>query len=294
MNPKLFLSAFFSFLMSCGGKTTTTTNITKTKDRPLEGMLNYYSELDKTSRFRVAKGNMIVAEVGIYYYSKPSGVHDGDGGTVLYLEINSEALLKKGAAYDLNNKTLPCTITEWGSPGYYAVLPQSFLKGKFTIVEYEPYQYLSVQFDIQIEKQNSKPQIYKDTIKFVLSNPWHRIPEGDINWEGLTKTSKQAITLDDLKGSWEAFNLINKNFQEKTNTMDTLLFTKYPYKLSIDTKKLENHLTGKAAIFTLSDNQLITKDDFETVGYINFIDERNLTITWKNKYYYQRLRYHKK
>ncbi|KOY87270.1 hypothetical protein AD998_14920 [bacterium 336/3] len=292
MNFKLFLSAFFSFFVwACSNKTT---NNPENKDKNKRGTLYYHSKLDKEGRLILNEGDKIVAQAQLHYHSKPKGVMDGDGGTNLYLEIPSEMLLETGKSYDIHNETLACFVTNWASPYHHEVLSKEKVKGKFSIVTYQKYEYLRVEFDISLIEPNHDFKGFKDTIEFSLGNPWHKVPENNINWEGFSKESTKKIAIESITGSWEARNLINKNFQDKTDLMDTLLHVKLPYPLIIEKNSLKSHLTNKETLFTLEENQLILKDEYRTVGFINFLDKKNLTITWKNKYNYQRLRYERK
>ncbi|MCU0438904.1 MAG: hypothetical protein MUC49_13470 [Raineya sp.] len=299
MNFKLFFSAFFSFLVSaCSNKTTNNTNNNTTnpekEDKIKRGTLYYYSKLEKEGRLMVNEGDRIVAQAQLYYHSKPKGVMDGDGGTNLYLEIPSKTLLEIGKTYDIHNETLACFVANWASPYHYEVLSKDKVKGKFSIVAYQKYEYLHVEFDISLIEPNHDFKGFKDTIEFTLDNPWRKVPQGNIDWEGFSKESTEKITLENITGSWEAQNLTNKNFQDKTDLMDTLLFVKLPIPLTIDEKKLKSHTMDKMTSFDLKDNQIILKDEYKTIGFINFLDKKHLTVTWKNKYNYQRLRYHKK
>ncbi|MBL8022506.1 MAG: hypothetical protein JNM27_22705 [Leptospirales bacterium] len=254
----------------------------------LDGTLSYFKDYDFSGKTRIIEldGNAVVARATLHYYSKPAGVHDGDGGTMFHLKVINPAAITEGT-YVLNQSIFQARVAKWASPHGYDVMTS--LSGTIRVHKYEKFRKLVADVSI---KYGPEGETYSGRIVF-NNHDMSRKLNRKIDWQIYDQRSFRArtqIQSGDLVGTWKGVDRI----WESSGTFYGMLDPSIDPNESLEVKgdAMRRAASGAWEKFILRENLIhVTaapnENDRRITGTINLITADALTVTWVLKWKYE-------
>lgn len=254
----------------------------------LDGTLSYFKEYDFSGKTRIIEmdGNAVVARATLHYYSKPAGVHDGDGGTMFHLRVTNPPAITEGT-YVLNQSIFQARVAKWASPHGYDIMPG--LSGTIRVLKYEKFRKLVA--DVAI-KYGTQGEGYTGRIVF-NNHDMSRKLKVKIDWQSYDPRSfrtRTQIQSGDLSGTWKGVDKI----WESSGTIYGMLDPSIDPNESLEVKgdQMRRATSGAWEKFNLRENLIhVTaapnENERRITGTINQISADSFTITWVVRWKYE-------
>ncbi|MCP4441255.1 MAG: hypothetical protein GY810_20310 [Aureispira sp.] len=249
------------------------------------GYLHYYKDLDTKSRIRAVDGTGVVLQYGLEHNPSPEGAHDGDSGVQWFVRFLDKADLEKGKTYTLPTKSFEVYVVFWASPAGYKVITDDKLSGSFTLVDYDEYQKLTIDYDLTVDRDGTPKKFANKGIAFDCNNFYKKVAVSNLDieaWDSSSTVAQEEIKIQDLEGRR---NAVARTYQNAKGVFESFYNHFENHFFQLDEKGfVKSTLISKPAVVKIIGNTLhYTNRDTqkEEVIYINKITETELVLSWQ-------------